>query len=89
MATPVTVRGIRRLYKASSSRQKEAILQRAIIRLATKFDIQNFENKGLRIALTQKKKRRQRDKRLNVLKEKKAGVPQFFSLQRVLAAKAY
>jgi hypothetical protein len=89
IATLVTIRGIRRLCKASSSRQKKAILQRAVIRLATKFDIQNFENKGLRMALTQEKKRRQRGKRLNVLEEEKAGVPQFFSPQRVLAAKAY
>jgi hypothetical protein len=41
------------------------------------------------MALTQKKKKRQRDKRLNVLKKKEARVPQFFSPQRVLAAKAY
>jgi hypothetical protein len=89
MSTPLTVRGIRRLCKASSSRQKEAILQRAVLRLATKFDIQNFENKGLRMALTQEKKRRQRGKRLNLLGEEESGVPQFFSPQRVLTAKAY
>jgi hypothetical protein len=89
MATPLTVRGIRRLCKSSSSRQKEALLQRAVLRLATKFDIQTFENKGLRKALTQEKKRRQRGKRLNLLGEEEAAVPQFFSPQRVLAAKAY
>jgi hypothetical protein len=68
MATPLTVQCIRQLCKSSSSRQKEALLQRAVLRLATKFDIQTFENKGLRKALTQKKKRRQRGKRLNFIK---------------------
>jgi hypothetical protein len=60
-----------------------------VLRLATKYDIQSFENKGLRTAITQEKKRRQRGKRLNLLGEKEAKVPQFFSLQRVLRAKAY
>jgi DDE superfamily endonuclease len=75
IATPLTVRGIRRLVKSSSSRQKEALLERAVLRLATKLDIQSFENRGLRMAITQEKKRRQRGKRLNLLEEEEAGVP--------------
>jgi hypothetical protein len=66
-----------------------AILERAVLQLATQLDIQSFENQGLRIALTQEKKRRQRNKRLNLLEEEDTGVPQFFSPQRVLAAKAF
>jgi hypothetical protein len=89
IATPQTVRGIRQLVKSSPSRQKEALLQRAVLRLATKFDIQSFETRGLRTAITQEKKRRQRNKRLNLLGEQDDGVPQFFSPQRVLAAKAF
>lgn len=58
MTTPITVRGIRRLVKSSPSRQKAALLERAVVRLATKYDIQYFENRGLRIAITQEKKRR-------------------------------
>jgi AAA+ superfamily predicted ATPase len=75
MATPLTVQGIRRLCKSFSSRHKEALLQRAVLRLATKYDIQSFKNKDLRTAITQEKKRRQRDKRLNLLGEEEAGVP--------------
>jgi hypothetical protein len=89
MTTPVTVRGIRRLVKSSPSRQKAALLERAVLRLATKYDIQSFENRGLRIAITQEKKRRQGKRRLNLLGEEEAGVPQFFSPQRVLTAKTY
>jgi hypothetical protein len=85
----LTIRGIRRLIKSSSSREKEATFERAILRLATKFDIQSFENRGLRMAITQEKKRRQRGKRLNLLGEEVVGAPQFFSPQRVCLAKAY
>lgn len=41
------------------------------------------------MTITQEKQRRQRNKRLNLLREQNAGVPQFFSRQRVLATKAY
>ena len=89
MTTPLTVRDIRRLCKFSSSRQKETLLQQTVLRLVIKFDIQKFENNDLRKTLTQEKKRRQRNKRLNLLKEKKVGMSQFFSPQRVLAVKVY
>jgi hypothetical protein len=39
--------------------------------------------------LTQEKKRRQRNERLNHLEEEDTGVPQFLSPQRVLAARAF
>ena len=41
------------------------------------------------MTLIQEKKRRQRDKYLNVLREKEVGMSQFFSLQRVLVVKIY
>ena len=79
MTTPLTVRDIRRLCKSFSLRQKEALFQRAVLRLTIKFDIQKFENNDLRKTLTQEKKRRQRDKCLNLLGEEETGVSQFFS----------
>ena len=89
LATPLTIQSIHRLVKSSPSRQKEALLEWAIFRLATQFEIQSFENQGLQMAITQEKKRRQRGKRLNLLGEEVAGAAQFFSPQRVLAAKAF
>jgi hypothetical protein len=58
--------------------EKVALLERAVLRLATHFEIQSFENQGLRTAITQEKK-----------SEQDGGVPQFFSPQRVLAAKVF
>jgi hypothetical protein len=89
MLTPQTARAVRRLLKASPTEKKLALLERAILRLTTRFEIQSFENQGLRVAITQEKKMRQRNKRLNLLGEEDTGVPQFFSPQRVLAARAY
>jgi hypothetical protein len=89
MATPWTARGVRRLIKSSPTQQRVALLERAVLRLATTFEIQSFENQGLRIAITQEEKRRQRNKRLNLLGEQDKGVAQFFSPQGVLAAKAF
>jgi DDE superfamily endonuclease len=75
IATPMTTRGVRRLLKSSPTQKKVAILERAVLQLVTQMDIQNFENRGLRTALTQEKKRRQRGKRLNLLGEEDTGVP--------------
>jgi hypothetical protein len=69
--------------------EKVALLERAVLRLAMHFEIQSFESQGLRTAITQEKKRRQWNKRLNLLSEQDEGVPQFFSPQRVLAAKVF
>lgn len=38
LATPVTARGCRRVLKLSPSRTKEAILERAVMRLVTQLD---------------------------------------------------
>ena len=89
MKTPLTIREIRRIAKASPSELKQNLFQRAVFRLATQNEIQRHENQGLRQALNQEKKRRQRGKRLNLLGEEESHTAQFFSPQRILAAKAY
>jgi hypothetical protein len=44
IATPMTTRGVHRLLKSSPTQTKVAILERAVLRLATQLDIQSFEN---------------------------------------------
>lgn len=86
---PLTIRSLRHLVKSSPTLQKVELLERAVLRLATNYEIQTHENKCLRMAITQEKKRRQRGKRLNLLGEEETNGPQFFSPQRILAAKAF
>jgi hypothetical protein len=64
-------------------------LKRAVLRLVTKFEIQSHENYGLWAAIIEKKKCRHRGKRLNLIREETASKPQFFSLIKVMAARAY
>jgi hypothetical protein len=71
----MTAQGVRRLVKMSPMQQKVALLERAVLRLAARFEIQSFENQGLQTAITQEKKRRQRNKRLNLLGEQDEGIP--------------
>jgi DDE superfamily endonuclease len=87
--TPLTVRGLCRLIKSDPTQQKMEVLERAVLRLAAKFEIQSHENQGLKAAITQEKKRRRRGRRLNLLGEEDTAGPQFFSPQRILAAKAF
>lgn len=89
MATPVTLRGLRRLVRSSPSQTKKDLLERAVFRLAVRNEIISHENQGLRVAITEEKKRRQRGKRLNLVGEEEDGQAQFYSPQRILAAKAY
>jgi hypothetical protein len=51
-ATPYIARGVRRLVRSSLTQQRVALLERAVLRLAMNFEIQSFENQGLRIAIT-------------------------------------
>jgi hypothetical protein len=67
IVTLITCRAVRRLCKASPTLEKVAVLKRAVLRLATKLDIQNHENRGLRAAIIGEKKRRQRGRRLNLM----------------------
>ena len=89
ITTPMTCRGIRRLLKSSPSDERAAILERAVLRLATQLEIQNHENMGLRRAITAEKKKRNRGKRLNLLGKETAPEAQFFSPAKMLAAKEY
>lgn len=87
--TPQTARAIRRLCKASPSLQKAVILERAVFRLATKFELQSHENMSLRQALMEEKRRRVRGKRLNLLGEEVTNQPQFFSPSKIITARTY
>jgi hypothetical protein len=87
--TPTTVRGLRRLAKLPPSQNKTDLLERAVFRLAVQNEVVSHENRGLRFAITQEKQRRQRGKRLNLVGDEEDGKAQFFSPQRILAAKAY
>ncbi|ERF71216.1 hypothetical protein EPUS_07899 [Endocarpon pusillum Z07020] len=73
----------------SPSEQKAQILERAVLRLATQFEIQNHINNDLCTALGNEKKRRRRGVRLNLLGQESSSEPQFFSPTKVLAAKEY
>lgn len=87
--TPMTSRAIRQLVKATPSRAKINLLERAVMRLVTENDIKSHENRGLRKAIVKEKTRRKRGGRLNLMGEVAGQDPQFFSPQKVLAAKAY
>ncbi|ERF69732.1 hypothetical protein EPUS_09310 [Endocarpon pusillum Z07020] len=89
ITTPQTAHAICRLCKASPSLQKAIILERAVLRLAAKFEIQSHENRGLRAAIVQEKKRRRRGKRLNLLGKEATSEAQFFSPTKVITARAY
>jgi hypothetical protein len=65
------------------------VLEQIVLRLITKYEIQSYKNKGLKMAITQEKKRRQRGKCMNLLGEKETNGPQCFSPERILAAKAF
>ena len=87
--TPLSCHEVRRLLKMSPSIDKDAILARAVLRLATQYEIQNHKNNSLRRAIVEEKKRRQRGKRLNLVGEECGPEPQFFSPIKVLQAKAF
>jgi hypothetical protein len=79
-----------RCYLSSGAKVwKAAILERAVLRLTAKFEIQSHENRGLRAVIIEEKKRKHRGKRLNLLGEEAASEPQFFSPTKVIAARAY
>lgn len=59
------------------------------MRLATENDITKHENRGLRRAIVTEKTRRKRGGRLNLMGEVAGAAPQFFSPQKVIAARTY
>jgi hypothetical protein len=73
----------------SPTLQKALILERAVRKLATHFELQTHENNSLCRAIIEEKKRRRRNKRLNLLGEEANPAPQFFSPNRVLPAKEF
>ena len=87
--TPLSCHGLRQLLRTSPTSQKYEILARAAMRLATHHGIQIHENNGLRRAIFEERKHRQRSKRLNLVGEESAPEPQFFSPTKVLQAKAF
>ena len=57
--------------------------------LATKLELIQHENKQIKNALFNEKKKHNRSKHLNLIGEEATGVPQFFSPTRVLIAQAF
>lgn len=65
-------------------------LQRIVLQLATKLEIQMHINNNLQsILIVEKEKKRHRDKYLNLLDQETVQEPQFFSPEKILAAKTY
>lgn len=89
IATPLTCRGIRRFLKQPNELNKVIILEKAVMKLATHLELQKHENDGLRRAVIGEKKRRQRNKRLNLIGQEATAEAQFFSPTRVIAAREF
>jgi hypothetical protein len=70
-----------------SELSKAVILEKVVMKLATHFELQKHENGTLHRAITEEKKCRNRNKRLNLIGEAASQAPQFFSPNRVLAAR--
>jgi hypothetical protein len=88
-ATPLTCQGARRLVSATPTLERVAQMQKVAMKLATHFELQKHENRNLLRAIGYEKKKRQRNKRLNLTSEEGLGVAQIFSPTRVLTAKEY
>jgi hypothetical protein len=90
--TPGSLRGLRRALKAIS-KEKEGInlgldlIIRASKKLALRNEILEHENKGLRTALVNEKRRRKRGKPAGLLNQERPGEAQFFSPAKVTAVR--
>ncbi len=85
----MTCRAVRRIQLQYRDNPKSPLLAkifRANERLASQHSVDLHIQKGLAISLRNEKKRRNRGKRLNLVGEEDSG-PQFFSSQRVQAAR--
>lgn len=89
IATPMTPRAIRALIKASPSRAQLSMLKRALVANNGAKVCAEFKASGLERALFYEKKRYKRAKRLNLAGEVAGLAPQFFSPQKVIAARAF
>jgi hypothetical protein len=90
--TPGSVRGIRRTIKAVRSETPEItmgldLIIRATEKLAIKNDILEHENKGLRTALIDEKKRRKRGKPMGLFAKDEPGQAIFFSPAKITAVR--
>ena len=89
--TPMTCRAVRRVQRQYHNQPNSPLLKklfRANERLASQYSVDQHIVKGLTVSLRNEKKKRQRGKRLNLLGEEDSG-PQFFSPQRVQAARQF
>ncbi|PVH90264.1 hypothetical protein DM02DRAFT_469161, partial [Periconia macrospinosa] len=88
--TPGSVRGVRRLAKEIRKEQaslgaKTEKLLRASEKIITENEILKHDNKGLRTALVEEKKRRKRGKVMGLFDKERPGEAQFFSPAKVAA----
>ena len=90
--TPGSVRGLRRIEKAMRAQGELAaemdMIFRAGQKLATKVDLLEHENAGLREALIKEKGRRKRSKPMGLRGKDEAGQAVFFSPARIAAVRA-
>ena len=89
--TPMTCRAVRRVQRQYHNQPNSPLLKklfRANERLTSQHSVDQHIIKGLTVSLRNEKKKRQRGKRLNLLGEEDSG-PQFFSPQRVQAARQF
>ena len=86
--TSHAIRRIQQEYRRAPSSPLVAKLFKANEQLVSQHSIDQYVLRGLTNALKAEKKRRIRGKRLNLIGQEDIG-PQFFSLARIEAARAY
>jgi hypothetical protein len=86
-----SVRGLRRMVKRVSKKDEiaagVALIIRASKKLAIRAEILEHENKGLRAALIEGKKKRKRGKKMGLFDKEPPGEAQFFSPAKVAAVR--
>ena len=80
---------LRQLGNLSPTLNNVAQLQYVAMQLAASFEIAQHENRQLKVALFNEKKRRNRGKRLGLTGEEATGVPEFYSPSRILKARVF
>jgi hypothetical protein len=74
IVTLLTYRGVRRLVSTTPTLERVAQMQKVAMKLATHFELQKHENRNLLRAIKHEKKKRQRNKRLNLINGEDLGV---------------
>ena len=67
--TSLTCRGVRRLVFVTPTIENVIQIQKVVMKLVTHFELQKHENYNLLRVIIQKRKKRQRNKRLNLISE--------------------